>query len=277
MVNNPAGVPDGLAALAPVRDRVGPGRQIRGAESPRKVLQVLLQFTQSRPHATISELAEEIGVPLSTCYRYVRLLREIGLLEEGERSTYHVTPQIMHVARAAQVANNLARVARPYLERVAEQVDETVMLIQAYGPSAVCVESIESRRPVRLSFEAGHTMPLGDGASAKLLLACMGPTEWTARLDERAATEPSFATRRRALEQELPQIAERGWATSLAEVEEGVWACSAAIRDGARTVGVISVAGPAFRIDEQSRQRMVGLVLEATAELGAAITSRGGR
>jgi DNA-binding IclR family transcriptional regulator len=65
--------------------------RVRGAESPRQVLQVLLAFNEHRPDATISELVAVVGVPLSTCYRYVGLLREVGLLEEAERSTYHVT------------------------------------------------------------------------------------------------------------------------------------------------------------------------------------------
>lgn len=241
------------------------GRQIRGAESPRKVLQVLLRFTQDRPHATISELASEIGVPLSTCYRYVALLREVGLLEEGERATYHVTPQIMHVARAAQVSNDLTRIARQFMQEVAAAVNETVMLMQAYGGSAVCIESIESTRPVRFAFESGHTLPLGDGATGKLLLAYMSEQQRAARLDERAATDPKFARRRRALEKDLPQIAEQGWATSLAEVEEGVWACSAAIRDGDSVPGALTVAGPAFRISEKTRANVRDRLLQATA------------
>lgn len=241
---------------------------IRGAESPRKVLQLLLCFTQNRPHATISELAAEIAAPLSSCYRYVALLREMGLLEEGERSTYHVTPRIMHVARAAQVSHDLSRIARPYMESVAATVNETVMLMQAYGLSAVCIDSIVSTRPMRLSFESGHTLPLGDGASAKVLLAFMSPEERRARLDERCALDKGFAARRATLEGELDTIRARGWATSHAEVEDGVWACAAVIRGSVHQPSVVTVAGPAFRIDEPQQARIRDLLLDA----GAAIT-----
>jgi len=247
--------------------RAASGRQIRGAESPRKVLQLLLRFTRERPHATISELASEIDVPLSTCYRYVALLREMGLLEEGERSTYHVTPQIMHVARAAQVSNDLTRIVQPFMQDVAAAVNETVMLMQAYGGSAVCIESIESTRPVRLSFESGHTLPLGNGASGKLLLAYVSERDRTALLDERAAIDSEFAGRREALEKDLPQIAKQGWATSHAEIEEGVWACAAAIRTGDKVPGVLTVAGPAFRINDKTRAQVRDLLLKATADV----------
>jgi DNA-binding IclR family transcriptional regulator len=161
------------------------------------------------------------------------------------------------------VSNDLTRIARPFMEKVAARINETVMLLQAYGLSAVCIESIESTRPVRLAFESGHTMPLGDGASAKLLLACMSPEERTAKLDERCAIDPAFAKRRRTVERELPQLAEQGWATSLAEVEEGVWACAALIRDGERVAGVITAAGPAFRIQDKLRDEVRDLLLAA--------------
>ena len=245
--------------------------QTRGAESPRKVLQVLLSFSQHRPHATISELAAEIGAPSSSCYRYVALLREMGLLEEGERSTYHVTPQIMHVARAAQVSHDLSRIARPYMEDVAAAASETVMLMQAYGLSAVCIDSIVSTRPVRLSFESGHTLPLGDGASAKVLLAFMPSEERRMRLDERATVDTAFAARRKVLEAELDHIAVQGWATSLAEVEEGVWACAAVIRDDSRQPAVVTVAGPAFRIDPAERERIRHLLLDAGAAISRSL------
>jgi len=127
------------------------------------------------------------------------------------------------------------------------------MLMQAYGGSAICIENIESTRPVRLSFESGHTLPPGNGATGKLLLAYMTERERTALLDERSAIDPEFASRREALEKDLPQIAKQGWATSHAEIEEGVWACAAAIRVGEKAPGVLTVAGPAFRISEKTR------------------------
>ena len=108
------------------------------------------------------------------------------------------------------------------------------MLMQAYGGSAICIENIESTRPVRLSFESGHTLPPGNGATGKLLLAYMTERERTALPDERSAIDPEFASRREALEKDLPQIAKQGWATSHAEIEEGVWACR---RDSRRREG----------------------------------------
>jgi DNA-binding IclR family transcriptional regulator len=234
------------------------------------VLQVLLAFSEQRPQATISELAEVVGVPLSTCYRYVGLLREMGLLEEGERSTYHVTPQIMHVARAAQLSNTIARRARPVLQRLSEESGETVLLMQQQGSVAVCVVALVSDRRVRLVFEPGYTVGLGLTASGKVLLAFMPELARSAYLAQRAAADPEFSRQLPELERELAECTKTGWATSKGAVEEGTWACAAPVRDGDRAVAAISIAAPVFRIGQQERIRIRDLVLEGAAEVARA-------
>lgn len=45
------------------------------------------------------------------------------------------------------------------------------------GGQAICLEYIESPRPVRLSFERGRVMPLYAGAASKILLAFLDDRE----------------------------------------------------------------------------------------------------
>ena len=42
-----------------------------------------MSFDEYNPRATADQLAQRCGIPLSTAYRYVALLREVGLLEEA--------------------------------------------------------------------------------------------------------------------------------------------------------------------------------------------------
>ena len=244
-----------------------PARQTRGAESPRRVLQVLLAFSEQRPHATMNELADEVGVPLSTCYRYVGLLREMGLIEDGSGSTYHVTPQIMNVARAARAANTLSQLALPVLQRICRQLNETTLLMQRFRSMAVCAESVAAPRAIRLVFEPGSTLPLGQGASGRLLLAGLPPAQRNEILAQMSAADPSFEQSRSGFEAELAECAERGWATSLSEYDDGIWGCAAAIHDRGQTVGTISVAGPDFRIPADEHDRIRAVIVEAAADV----------
>ncbi|MBN9010881.1 MAG: helix-turn-helix domain-containing protein, partial [Rhizobiales bacterium] len=77
------------------------GRKVPGAASARKLLSVLLCFSIDRPFWTVPDLSRALDVSLSTMYRYVALLREVGLLEPVADNAYRLTGRIMGLARAA--------------------------------------------------------------------------------------------------------------------------------------------------------------------------------
>jgi DNA-binding IclR family transcriptional regulator len=226
-------------------------RRTAGTSSSRKVLQLLLAFSERRPEATVTELAEVVGTPVATTYRYVALLKELQLLEEGRTGYYHVTSQVMPIARAAQLANDLARLARPTMEDAARELRETVMLFQHFGDVAVCADRVECDRAMRFTFQPGHSVPLGVGASGKMLLACLSDDEREQRLsalgDRRGSNLPA----------ELEQASATGHAVSWGELDEGVWACSVPVLAAGHRPTVLSVAGPAARISEAAKQAAV--------------------
>jgi DNA-binding IclR family transcriptional regulator len=243
-----------------------PVRRTQGVESPRRILQLLLSLTEDNPHATIQELASRVGVPVSTAYRYVSLLRELGLVEEGDNATFHVGLGVMTLARAAGAANTMVEIARPIMRELSAAVDEMVMLMHAMGDNLTCVDQIEPTHAVRLSMKPGHLRPLHLGASGKTLLAYLPPLERTAYLDAHSAADPSLAQRRAELEAELDHIREVGYAATSAEIDEGIWAASAAIIGPShRALASLSVAGPSYRIGPD-RQRDILERLHSAAQ-----------
>jgi DNA-binding IclR family transcriptional regulator len=228
-----------------IRHSEGEPRITAGASSSRKVLQILLAFSEHRREATVADLAMIIGAPVPTTYRHVALLKELQLLEEGRAGNYHPTAKVMPLARAAQLSNDLAMISKPIIAATAAQLRETVMLMQYFGEAVVCVERHECDRPMRLTFEQGHSVPLGVGASGKMVLACLPRKVQRARLAELAFPP--------GLEQELEQAARMQCATSLAEMDEGVWACSVPVLEGGSRPVVLTAAGPAARLSAASR------------------------
>lgn len=219
-------------------------RRTPGSGSARKVLQILFSFSERRTSATVAEFAELVGAPIPTAYRHVALLKELQLLEEGRDGRYHPTVKVMPLARAAQLSNTLAELARPFVSSASEAFDETVMLMQHYGDAVVCVEVKETTRSMRFTFQSGHTAPLGVGASGKLVLALLpqpAQQDWL-----RLGRRPDIAA-------ELPLIASSGFATSDGEIDAGVWACSVPVVSGSVHPVVLTVAGPAARFDDAKR------------------------
>lgn len=244
------------------------GRRTPGVESPRRVLQMLLRFSEERPRATIGELAQEVNAPLSTAYRYVALLRELGLLEETADGTYRVGPRIQAVARASARTETLARLARPAMQHLTDTFDETTMLVRVIASSAVCIERVESMRAVRLSVQPGQPLPLYTGASGKTLLAFMPAGERDRLLDASARDDAGLRSTLPQLRAELARVAQRGWAESHGEIDDGIWACAAALPLPDEPLAVLSLAGPEYRIDRPMRERIRHQLLRTARELG---------
>ncbi len=257
--------------MTPVRPADGTDvaapRRTPGASSSRKVLQLLLAFSEQRWEASVAELAATIGTPVATTYRYVALLKELQLLEEGRAGHYHLTSQVMPLARAAQLANDLVRLAKPAMEEAASELGETVMLFQQFGDFAVCADRVECDRAMRFTFEPGHSVPLGLGASGKMLLAVLPESERDRRL-------PAIIERRGpSVRDDLKHALYNRYAVSSGEIDEGVWACSVPVQATGRRPTVLSLAGPAARITDESRRIAISALQGYASRIQRTISS----
>jgi DNA-binding IclR family transcriptional regulator len=244
-----------------------------GAETARKVLQLLLQFNHSRPTATVRELADASGLSLPTAHRYVALLKEMGLIEESRRASYQLGWRVLQLAQAARAATGLAQVAEPVMTRLVEETDESVTLFQLAGPEMQVIGQVESEHMMRLTFKPGQRLPLTAGASARVLLASLSDEERARRLDALAAADSAFAARRTDFEDEIEQASAQGWSISREEIDRGMWAVSAPVKEGPVTVAALAVAGPLYRLEADMQERVVDLATGAAEEIGRALAS----
>jgi DNA-binding IclR family transcriptional regulator len=234
-------------------------RKTSGAGSARKVLNMLLLFDERRPSATVAELAELVDIPTPSAYRYVSLLKELGLVEESSPNRYSPSARIIPVARAAQLSNPIVNLALPAMRALVATLDETVLLMQYASEQAVCIQAVECDRPMRYTFQPGHSMPLGRGASGKLLLALLPDARREAWLRTNDAS--------RALREELIEAAREGRATSSGELHSGLWACSVPVVSAGGRPIVLSTAGPASRISETAREEVLRILRAGAADI----------
>jgi DNA-binding IclR family transcriptional regulator len=236
------------------------------------VLQLLLEFSEERPEATVEELAQAVSASVSSTYRYVALLRELGLVDERHRGAYVLSPRVLALARGAEAAMSIVGIARPVLDQLAQTSGETAFLLQQMGDSAVCVGQVESDHPIRLSVSPGHTVPLHRGAAAKVILANLGAAKVRSYLERLG--DVSTGERER-LEAELVGIRDKGWAVSLAELDAGVWAAAAPVLAAGSVVAAVSVAAPDYRLGGPQRDEIIASVRDAAREISGRIVPRG--
>lgn len=100
--------------------------RVAGAESSRKLLQVLLLFTPDTPTWTVGGIGEKLGLTQSMVYRYVALLREVGLLDSAGGKSYRVTDAARLLAKAAIAARPpIGELTKPYVTALRDRFNET--------------------------------------------------------------------------------------------------------------------------------------------------------
>lgn len=241
----------------------------KGVDSARRALQILLQFSESKPELRVDDLLEMHDISLPSMYRYLSLLREMYLVEERGKGTFVLSPRILQLARAAERTLDYRAEAQPLLERLTDQTGETSLYLRRINDSAVCLAIAETDRAISISFQPGHIMALHAGAGAKLLLSEYKEVKRDQYLDR--CTPPLTKTARARLVRELASIREAGFAVSHGEVDAGVWACAAAVRFRGSLVGTISVVAPTYRTDSEKEELVSRMVRETAAELQNAL------
>jgi DNA-binding IclR family transcriptional regulator len=252
----------------------GPANQPSGGEGTRKALRILASFTEDRPRLAITDLASDLEIPSSTAYRYVALLKEAGLVEEGQPGLYQIGRGAFQLARAAQAVNELAAIARPILVEIRDQLDENVTVLRTIGDSAVCIDRVESSRAMRISFHPGQSLPLGMGASGKALLSTRTAEERRALLERRAVAEPALRPGVEGLLRELAEVRRTGCAESLSEINDGVWAFSVVVHGYRQGAVALSVAAPAFRLTAAQQDLARRLVVAGARTLELSLVGR---
>lgn len=216
-----------------------------------RVLAVLEKLSQQRTIG-LEELSREIKLAKPTVYRFLLTLQELGYARRAENDRWAITLKMFNVGSRALDHMDLHAAARPVAEDLADELGETIHMGVLDGDSAVYVLKIESKYHIRMYSRVGRRMPLYCTAIGKVLLAYMSDEEREAALKgvKLLAVTQNTITSRAALNAELAQIRQQGYALDNEEREEGLHCIGAPIFDytGA-AVATLSVSWPGFRYE----------------------------
>ncbi|GAN80538.1 IclR family transcriptional regulator [Acidocella aminolytica] len=139
-----------------------------------KLLSIFALFTTERSEWTVEEAASQLGLAVSTAYRYFKSLSDAGLIVGFAAGRYVLGPAITQLDRQTRLGDPLIRAASPAMRRLAAEigVPGTFLLCRLYRRQVICVHQETAHTPVlATSYERGRLMPLHRGAASKIILA----------------------------------------------------------------------------------------------------------
>lgn len=238
----------------------------------------VLEFLGRQGWARVTEVANELDIHKSTAYRLLTTLRDRGMVEQSAvTEKYRLGFGLVLLASAVTADLDIVRCARPVCERLSEQAQETVTVAVLEGDDAVVIHQSISRSSALNADWAGMHTPLHATAAGKIFLVHM-PEDQRRRILKRPLerfTEKTIVDPA-SLQSGLREIRTRGYACTAEELELGLNAVGAPIRDAnGSVVAAVAVSGPAFRLPDESMREMAEKVRGAAAEISQCLGFRG--
>jgi IclR family acetate operon transcriptional repressor len=243
------------------------GSVIESVDRALRLLQILGHYGTG---ATLEELAAETGLPKSSLHRTLAALRQRGFAATQGDGRYLLGAELLRVAFDFHERLDLRAVLHPLLERLREQLNETVHLGVLDGPDVVYLDKLESSHPIRLTSMVGGRNPAHATAVGKALLAWTYPNDdafraWVSRHGALRRRTPNTITDVHQLVREMARIRGEGYARDMEESELGVRCVAVPVFLGRTTPdAAISVSAPRDRL-RAARIREVGRALLVTA------------
>lgn len=235
-------------------------------------LDCLFALASSNDPLSVAEIATILNLPESTIYRLLRPLERRGLIERTDQGKRVIGLRVLELCKSlrSSYGHHIGEIARPIMQELAKFTQETVILTVVTGFEAICIESIDSLQPIRLSFEKGRVQPIYAGASAKILLAHAEKKfqeEVFSRCEGLRYThgEPIDCDK---LRHQMDQIREDCFAVTTEEVDLGATAVAAPILDkNNELVAGLSVAGPKDRFGQDRLPELIELVVASAQRI----------
>jgi IclR family pca regulon transcriptional regulator len=196
----------------------------QGIQSVSRALSILELFSDTRPALSVSEVAELTGLNRATCYRFCQTLRQLGYLEELGDRRFRPGLKAVSLAHSALSSRELPELAMPYLQRLREEINETVNMGLLDDTEVVYVARVLSDHLISLRLYVGSRLPAYASSLGRAILAFLPEEEAESIIDRselKQLTDHTIVNRKR-LTAELKQIRERGYALNDQEIANGL-------------------------------------------------------
>lgn len=240
---------------------------IQSIDRAMRIVKVLIS-DENKMDWQISELATATGLPISTLHRILETLISHGLVsQEPITKQYRAGYTWMEIGFRLHDKIDLRHVARPVMERLAAEVEESIFISIPAGDDSFPIEKVDGPLKVIIAENLGARVPLTIGAPNKAILA-----NWKYSDAERVVRKQLPPDQQQAFLDQLVEIKKAGYAISYGEKTEGTVAiASPIIGYGNTVVAVVFINAPSFRVPNDRLPLLSEKVKAAAAEISMKI------
>ncbi|MCL4489292.1 MAG: IclR family transcriptional regulator [Chloroflexi bacterium] len=239
-----------------------------------RALTLLRLFLSSETDLSATEISKQVDLDLSTTFRLLITLQAQGFVEqESATGKYRLGVTCLELGSRFLKYNDIRKRALDVLETLRNEFGEAVHLTVLDGDQVVYLEKLPGLYPIGfMSSRVGGRSPAYCTGVGKALLAYLPDEEVKKRYPRSKLIRYTDATITDigALQAELAQVREKGFAVDRQEHEIGVVCAAVPIFDHKGVTAAMSVSGPAERMEQHIKGgKLIETLKQSAGEISA--------
>lgn len=232
--------------------------------SVQRAINVLNCFSVEKIELSLTEISNQIDLAKSTTSRLLDTLEQNGLVtRKEEKYKYKLSYRMFLYGHIASKSTGVLEFSKPILEKLRNEIGESVSLYMIDNDKRVCIERLSSGQSIQHRINLGEVLPLTIGAGGKILLAFQKQFQIDAILKEQIEE-----SKREIVDGELTLIKKEALATSFDERGVGVNAIATPIFDINHKVNYcLSVSGPSTRFTSNEIDKYKDKILDSSRKI----------
>ena len=235
---------------------------------------ILEQLSEHPNGMQITKLATDTNLSKSTVHRLLSTLIELQYVrKDSVTERYYLSYRALYLTRNILSNSSLITVARPLLENLVKEINETVHLCVEENEEVVYVDKIESNQTIRMYSRIGSRAPMYCTGVGKMMLSGKDNhtlQEIISRIHFTKRTNYTILTPTDLLE-EISTIRKSGYSLDNIENEEGIRCIAAPIYDfSGKIIASFSISGPSTRVTmERIEHELAEKILKTSRAISA--------
>jgi DNA-binding IclR family transcriptional regulator len=248
--------------------------------SVEKALMVLKSFTDSEAPIGTVKLSEKLGLHKATVSRILQTLKKHRfVILDPQSHKYYLGPEILVLAQTVTKAlkGQVTSIALPFVERLRDQVGETVHLELISGQNIFLAHAALGIRGVTVAIDIGDPVKPNVHAGAKAIAAFSSAEKidrWLSgkltRYNENSITDPD------TLREVYKKIRQSGFSIDDGEYDANVYAIGAPVFDfNGQPVAAVVIVAPYFRKEHLLTDGYINMLKETADGISARLLNPG--
>lgn len=249
----------------PLQSVKGQGNSVQAVERAIRILQLV---AESESPISIADLTEQTKMNRTTIWRLLVTLENLDFIERDPITKgYQLGYAASRLVLGNKVYEPFVRRARPSMERLRDETNETVLLSVPKQLGILTIDQIDAPHSVRVVNYVNSILPPHCTSNGKVLLSYLSEEELDIFLaNPLEKITPNTITNPKQLKEEILAVRDQGFGITIGELDESENGISVPIIDKGNTlIGFLSVSGPNYRLVKDQMITLAPRII-ATAE-----------